>query len=113
MSLRQKIHCVFLTVNDTLVTKDKASGVIAVIRINRLGDRDHPRPSHQRRVSGSKGSQVWLEGSLTLNEWTDKDGATHPSLEVRGSDIRFLSPAAVKTTATGTAAGTGEEEVPF
>lgn len=30
----------------------------------------------------SKGSQVWLEGSLTLNQWTDKDGASHPTLEV-------------------------------
>ena len=39
----------------------------------------------------SKGSHVWLEGSLTLNQWTDRDGATRVNLEVRGSDIKFLS----------------------
>jgi single-strand DNA-binding protein len=67
----------------------------------------------------SKGSRVWLEGSLTLNQWTDKEGATRGSLEVRGSDIKFLSPAGEKATAasatpaTATPAGTSEEEIPF
>jgi single-strand DNA-binding protein len=62
----------------------------------------------------SKGSHVWLEGSLSLNQWTDKEGATRGSLEVRGSDIRFLSPAGVKARVAGTAAGTSaEDEVPF
>jgi single-strand DNA-binding protein len=47
----------------------------------------------------SKGSHLWLEGSLTLNQWTDKDGATRGSLQVRGSDIKFLSPAGEKAGA--------------
>lgn len=67
----------------------------------------------------SKGSQVWLQGSLTLNQWTDKEGATRGSLEVRGSDIKFLSPAGEKATAataaiaTAPPADTSEEEIPF
>lgn len=40
-----------------------------------------------------KGRQVWVEGTLSLREWTDKDGATRTTLEVRGTDIQFLSPA--------------------
>jgi single-strand DNA-binding protein len=41
----------------------------------------------------AKGRQVYVEGQLTQREWTDKDGTTRTSLEVRGSDIQFLSPA--------------------
>lgn len=41
----------------------------------------------------AKGRQVYVEGQLSQREWTDKDGATRTSLEVRGSDIQFLSPA--------------------
>lgn len=42
----------------------------------------------------TKGRQVYVEGTLSQREWTDKDGATRTSLEVRGSDIQFLTPAA-------------------
>jgi single-strand DNA-binding protein len=41
----------------------------------------------------TKGRQVYIEGTLSQREWTDKDGATRTSLEVRGSDIQFLTPA--------------------
>src|SRR5215204_5460458 len=42
----------------------------------------------------AKGKQVFVEGSLSQREWTDQGGATRTSLEVRGTDIQFLSPAA-------------------
>jgi single-strand DNA-binding protein len=62
----------------------------------------------------SKGSQVWLEGSLVLNQWTDKEGATRGSLEVRGSDIKFLSTSPEKASAAAaTAAGGGDEDIPY
>jgi single-strand DNA-binding protein len=41
----------------------------------------------------TKGRQVYVEGQLSQRDWTDKDGASRTSLEVRGSDIHFLSPA--------------------
>lgn len=41
----------------------------------------------------TKGRQVYVEGQLTQREWTDKDGAARTSLDVRGTDIQFLSPA--------------------
>lgn len=40
----------------------------------------------------SKGRQVYVEGQLSQREWTDKDGAARTSLEVRGTDVQFLSP---------------------
>ena len=55
----------------------------------------------------SKGSQVWLEGSLALNQWTDSEGATRASLEVRASDIRFLSTSGERAAA---AAASGSSE---
>ena len=39
----------------------------------------------------SKGSQVYVEGRLSLNEYTDRDGERRTSLEVRASDVQFLS----------------------
>ena len=42
----------------------------------------------------AKGRQVYVEGTLSQREWTDQNGATRTSLEVRGSDIQFLSPMA-------------------
>jgi single-strand DNA-binding protein len=41
----------------------------------------------------TKGRQVYVEGQLSQREWTDKDGNARTSLEVRGSEIQFLSPA--------------------
>ena len=53
----------------------------------------------------SKGSHVWLEGALSLNQWTDNEGAARASLEVRASDVRFLSSSGEKAAAAS-AAGT-------
>ncbi|HXG92727.1 MAG TPA: single-stranded DNA-binding protein [Blastocatellia bacterium] len=65
----------------------------------------------------SKGRQVYVEGQLSQREWTDKDGATRTSLEVRGSDIQFLSPAsdiepAQATAARASVANNGESRKP-
>jgi single-strand DNA-binding protein len=58
----------------------------------------------------TKGRQVYVEGTLSQREWTDKDGATRTGLEVRGSDIQFLTPASdhEHTQAAVARAGAGE-----
>jgi single-strand DNA-binding protein len=38
----------------------------------------------------SKGKQVYIEGRLSQREWQDRDGNTRTSLEVQGTDLRFL-----------------------
>jgi single-strand DNA-binding protein len=58
----------------------------------------------------SKGSHVWLEGSLALNQWTDSEGSTRATLEVRASDIRFLSSSAEKAAAATAAASPAQDE---
>jgi single-strand DNA-binding protein len=63
----------------------------------------------------SKGRQVYIEGQLSQREWTDKEGAARTSLEVRGTDIQFLSPASEGeqtqvSTAKATAATAGESK---
>lgn len=40
----------------------------------------------------SKGRQVYLEGRLSQQEYTDRDGNRRTSLEVRATDIQFLGP---------------------
>jgi single-strand DNA-binding protein len=38
----------------------------------------------------SKGKQVYVEGRLSQREYQDRDGNTRYSLEVQGTDLRFL-----------------------
>jgi single-strand DNA-binding protein len=37
-----------------------------------------------------KGRQVYIEGRLRIEEWTDRDGNNRQSLEVNASDMQFL-----------------------
>src|SRR5205085_5175725 len=67
----------------------------------------------------SKGRQVYVEGSLTQREYTDKEGNMRTSLDVRGSDIQFISSAAdgdhapaARATATTAPAPAPRREVP-
>lgn len=61
----------------------------------------------------SKGRQVYVEGSLAQREWTDQNGATRTSLEVRGTDIQFISPHSESEPqqAVSAKAGAGENRV--
>ena len=61
----------------------------------------------------SKGSHVWLEGSLSLNQWTDRDGAQRVNLEVRASNIKFLSGSGEKASAAAASAASAEDDVSF
>lgn len=65
----------------------------------------------------TKGRQVYVEGQLSQREWTDKEGGARTSLEVRGTDIQFLSPASEgeqpqAPAAKATAATAGEAKRP-
>jgi single-strand DNA-binding protein len=40
----------------------------------------------------SKGKQVYLEGTLRQEEWTDRDGLKRTSLVVNATDVQFLTP---------------------
>ena len=37
-----------------------------------------------------KGSAVYIEGRLKLDEWTDRDGNTRQTLDVTATDMQFL-----------------------
>jgi len=37
-----------------------------------------------------KGSPVYIEGRLKLDEWTDRDGNTRQTLDVTATDMQFL-----------------------
>ena len=37
-----------------------------------------------------KGSQVYIEGRLKLDEWTDRDGNTRTTLDVTATDMQFV-----------------------
>jgi single-strand DNA-binding protein len=39
----------------------------------------------------TKGSPVYVEGRLRVEEWTDRDGNNRYTLEVQGSDMQFIS----------------------
>ncbi|HKQ09343.1 MAG TPA: single-stranded DNA-binding protein [Blastocatellia bacterium] len=65
----------------------------------------------------SKGRQVYIEGSLTQREYTDKEGNARTSLDVRGSDLQFIGTAgdgehAPAARATATSAPAPRKEAP-
>ena len=39
----------------------------------------------------TKGSPVYIEGRLRIEEWTDRDGNNRYTLEVNATDVQFLS----------------------
>lgn len=39
----------------------------------------------------TKGSPVYIEGRLRIDEWTDRDGKNRYTLEVQGSEMQFIS----------------------
>ncbi len=39
----------------------------------------------------TKGSPVYVEGRLRVEEWTDRDGGQRYTLEVQASDMQFIS----------------------
>ncbi len=41
----------------------------------------------------TKGSSVYIEGRLRIEEWTDKDGKNRSTLEVNGTDMQFIGSA--------------------
>src|SRR3989337_2060347 len=38
----------------------------------------------------AKGRQVYIEGRLGLEEWTDRDGNTRQTLQVQGTEMHFI-----------------------
>jgi single-strand DNA-binding protein len=82
--------------------KDKSGGVQEVttwFRVSLFG-----RQAEVASQYLTKGRQVYVEGQLSQREWTDKEGATRLSLEVRGTDIQFLTPATEQEPARAAAA---------
>lgn len=90
----------------------------------------------------SKGRQVYIEGRLRTEEWTDRDGKTRTSLEINATEMQFLGgrdsgeysgagnsedthsgpPVERKASSTGNAGGTSsvpasapsnDDEIPF
>ncbi len=61
----------------------------------------------------TKGKQVYIEGRLSTREWTSKEGRTHVSLEVRGTELQMLGSRGEETSqaATATAIGTPTKAV--
>ncbi len=38
----------------------------------------------------AKGRQVYIEGRVSLEEWTDRDGNTRQTLQVTGTEMKFI-----------------------
>ena len=53
----------------------------------------------------SKGSQVYIEGSLKKNEWVDKEGNQKYGVEVRAREIVFLGSKGAEKSASPQSSG--------
>ena len=54
-----------------------------------------------------------MEGRLTSNEYTDKEGKTHRNLQITASRVQVLDMAVTEVSTKPTERELGEEEVPF
>jgi single-strand DNA-binding protein len=73
----------------------------------------------------TKGSQIYIEGKLRTEEWTDKEGKTRTSLEVTGTDMQFIGSKGDNINNSGSfssdnepissvaSASAGDDEIPF
>lgn len=75
----------------------------------------------------TKGSQVYIEGRLRVEEWTDRDGKNRFTLEVQATDMQFIGsrgtsddsaafPAEYSGGSAPSGAATtsgGDEDIPF
>lgn len=73
----------------------------------------------------TKGRQVYVEGRLSQQEFTDRDGNKRTSLEVRATDVQFLGPrgdegshspassSAPRQTSGSSSSGADDNEIPF
>ncbi|MBL8190057.1 MAG: single-stranded DNA-binding protein [Acidobacteria bacterium] len=60
----------------------------------------------------SKGRQVYVEGRLTQQEYTDKDGNRRTTLDVRATDVQFLGPRGDDSSFSGSPASSGPKSAP-
>lgn len=56
----------------------------------------------------TKGSQVYIEGRLRVEEWTDRDGKNRFTLEVQGTDMHFIGGGRSDEYSGGAASGEAE-----
>lgn len=55
----------------------------------------------------TKGSPIYIEGRLHVDEWTDRDGKNRYTLEVTGTDMQFLGARGAEADAPSDAAYSG------
>lgn len=66
----------------------------------------------------TKGKQVYIEGRLRVEEWTDRDGKPRQTLEVQASEMHFLGgargegEAPMERAATASGGGSAEPQQP-
>ena len=55
----------------------------------------------------TKGRQVYVEGRLEVEEWTDRDGKSRQTLVIQGSELQFLGEKGGGDDYSSTSGGTG------
>jgi single-strand DNA-binding protein len=68
----------------------------------------------------AKGKQVYIEGRLRVEEWTDRDGKARHTLEVNATDMQFVSTGngsgrsdSADGDASDQAFGADDDDIPF
>jgi single-strand DNA-binding protein len=61
----------------------------------------------------TKGSPVYIEGRLKIDEWTDKDGNNRYTLDVQASDMQFIGSRSSGGDEGGSAYGGAPDEHDF
>ncbi len=60
----------------------------------------------------SKGRQVYIEGRLSQQEYTDKDGNRRTTLDIRATDVQFLGPRGDESSFSGSSSQSSQRSAP-
>ncbi|MDX2042438.1 MAG: single-stranded DNA-binding protein [Acidobacteriota bacterium] len=60
----------------------------------------------------SKGRQVYVEGRLSQQEYTDKDGNRRTTLDIRATDVQFLGPRGDESSFSGSSSQPSQRSAP-
>lgn len=67
----------------------------------------------------SKGSSIYIEGRLSVDEWTDRDGKNRYTLEVSATDMQFIGGRGTETNEpeeqsfSASAGAPADDDIPF
>lgn len=101
--------------NFSIATTEKKKDITGTLRENTIWFRVviFGRSAEACNEYLSKGSQIYVSGRLSVNEYTSRDGENKVNLEIRADDVQFLNTKLKSEVSPSHSSESDENEIPF